>query len=183
MEDRAIIQLYFDRDERAIACTQEKYGALCLRIAGNIVSCREDAEECVSDTYHTAWRKMPPTWPECLRAFLTRITRNLAISRVRSEQAQKRGGGQLLMELTDCIPDTNTPEQQAELHALSDAISRWLDTLAPDDRALFIRRYYFADDLKTLGRLTGQTERQLAQRMLRLRRKLKQALQQEGIAV
>ena len=183
MEDNTIIQLYFDRDERAISCTEEQYGALCTRIAQNIVQSREDAEECVSDTYHTAWRSMPPTWPESLRAFLSRITRNLAISRVRQETAQKRGGGQLLCELSDCLPDTNTPERQAELREITDCLSRWLDTLRPDDRALFLRRYYFGDELKTLGKLCGQTERQLAQRMLRLRRKLKSALEREGIAV
>ncbi len=183
MEDSAIIQLYFDRDERAISCTQEKYGALCLRVAENIVCVREDAEECVSDTYHTAWRQMPPTWPQSLRAFVLRITRNLAISRLRSEQAQKRGGGQLLTELSDCIPDNATPERQAELHELSEAISRWLDTCQPDERALFIRRYFFADDLKTLARCCGQTPRQLAQRMLRLRRRLKAALEREGLTV
>lgn len=183
MEDNTIIQLYFDRDERAISCTDEKYGALCTRIAQNIVQCCEDAEECVSDTYHTAWRSMPPTWPESLRAFLSRITRNLAISRVRFDSAQKRGGGQLLCELSDCVPDMNTPERHAELSEITDAISRWLDGLQPDERALFLRRYYFGDELKTLGKLCGQTEQQLAQRMLRLRRKLKSALEREGIAV
>ena len=183
MEDNAIIQLYFDRDERAISCTDEKYGALCTRIAKNIVQSREDAEECVSDTWHTAWRTMPPTWPGSLRAFLSRITRNLAISRVRQETAQKRGGEQLLCELTDCIPAASTPERQAELREITAAISRWLDTLAPDDRALFIRRYYFGDDLKTLGSCCGQTGKQLAQRMLRLRRRLQSALEQEGITV
>ena len=183
MEDNTIIQLYFDRDERAISCTDEKYGALCTRIAKNIVQSREDAEECVSDTWHTAWCSMPPTWPESLRAFLSRITRNLAISRVRQETAQKRGGTQLLCELSDCVPDTYTPERLAVLREITDCLSCWLESLSPDDRALFVRRYYFGDDLKTLGICCGQTERQLAQRMLRLRRKLKKTLEQEGIAI
>lgn len=183
MEDSAIIQLYFDRDERAIGYTDEKYGPLCTRIAWNIVCCREDAEECVNDTYHAAWRAIPPQRPASLRAFLTRITRNFAISRLRQEEAQKRGGGQLLSELSDCLPDRNTPEKACELHVLTATIARWLDGLRPDERALFIRRYYFADDLKTLAELCGQTEKQLAQRMFRLRKRLRQTLEKEGIAV
>ena len=81
------------------------------------------------------------------------------------------------------IPAASTPERQAELREITAAISRWLDALAPDDRALFIRRYYFGDDLKTLGSCCGQTGKQLSQRMLRLRRRLQSALEQEGITV
>lgn len=183
MEDSGIIALYFARDERAIAESEHKYGVLCARIAQNIVCSNEDAEECVADTWHSAWRAMPPERPGCLKAFFSRITRNLAISRVRHESAQKRGGGLLLSELSECVPDENTPERAAELHMLTDAISRWLSALTADERALFIRRYYYADDLKTLAKCCGQTEKQLAQRLFRLRRRLKAALEKEGIAV
>lgn len=183
MEDNAIIDLYFDRDERAITQSDNKYGALCTRVARNIVCDRQDAEECVADTWHSAWRAMPPERPNSLKAFFTRITRNLAISRVRRESAQKRGGGLLLSELSDCVPDENTPERISELRALTDAISAWLSALTADERALFIRRYYFGDDLGTLSKLCGKTDRQLAQQMFRLRKRLKAALEKEGIAV
>ncbi len=45
MDDSSIIELYFGRDEQAIRETAAKYGALCFRVANNILGCREDAEE------------------------------------------------------------------------------------------------------------------------------------------
>ena len=106
MEDKQIIELYFQRNETAIAETANKYGAFCHKIAMNILSIREDAEECVNDTYHSVWNQIPPTNPNSFRSFLGRITRNLSISRFRTLRAQKRYAGMELMlsELEECIP-------------------------------------------------------------------------------
>lgn len=82
MEDSEIITLYWNRDERAIAETGTKYGPFCQRIAQNILTVREDAEECVSDTYQQAWTSIPPLRPQRLRPWLGRVVRNLAINRV-----------------------------------------------------------------------------------------------------
>ena len=110
MDDKQIIELYFKRDECAIRETQSKYGAFCNRIAMNILSIREDAEECVNDTYYSVWKQIPPTVPESFRAFLGRITRNLSISRFRSMRAKKRYSGMevMLSELNDCVPSAET---------------------------------------------------------------------------
>ena len=107
MEDETIIDLYFAREERAIAETGKKYGGYCRSIAFNILHSHEDTEECVSDTWLHTWNAIPPTRPGCLRAFLGRITRNLSFTRWEAARAQKRGGGQtelLLSELADCLP-------------------------------------------------------------------------------
>lgn len=106
MEDAAIVALYWNRDEAAIAETQRKYGSYCQAIAQNILSSREDAEECVSDAWNAAWNAMPPQRPGSLSAFLGRIVRNLSISRWRRDRAQKRYAGLevLLSELEDCLP-------------------------------------------------------------------------------
>ncbi len=91
MEDETIIDLYFAREERAIAETGKKYGGYCRSIAFNILHSHEDTEECVSDTWLHTWNAIPPTRPGCLRAFLGRITRNLSIPRWEAARAQKRG--------------------------------------------------------------------------------------------
>ena len=98
MDDEAIIGLYWARSEQAIARTQEKYGAWCAGIASGILKNGADSEECVNDTWLRAWESMPTQKPERLRAFLGRITRNLALDRLKRCKSQKRGGGQL--ELT-----------------------------------------------------------------------------------
>ena len=185
MDDETIIKLYFQRSERAISETDAKYGPYCRSIALNILSVREDAEECLNDTWHAAWNRMPPDLPQCLRAFLGRITRNLSISRFRADHAQKRFSGMevLLSELDDCVPDAHGVEELADAHRLSELISAWLDGLSDDDCALFVRRYWHGDAVKDLARKWGCTAGQMAQRMLKLRRALKAFLEQEGVTV
>ena len=60
MEDPGILELFFARSEQAIVETDRKYGGYCYSIAYNILSSKEDSEECVSDTYLAAWNLIPP---------------------------------------------------------------------------------------------------------------------------
>ena len=185
MDDQRIIELYHRRDEQAIAETELKYGPLCRRIAMNILSVHEDAEECVNDTWHTAWTRMPPDLPKSLRAFLGRITRNISISRFRAKRAQKRYAALELMlsELDDCIPDSSDVEEITDRRWLSGLISAWLESLPEEDRGLFVRRYWYGDAVQALAEEWGCTANQMSQRMLRLRRSLKAFLEAEGISI
>lgn len=183
MDDSAIIALYWSRDESAIAETQRKYGPYCCAIAMNILGSREDAEECVSDTFHSAWNAIPPQRPGSLPGFLGRIVRNLSISRWRREHAQKRYDGVelLLSELEDCIPAPGTVEETLERRQLGRAISAWLDGLEEGDRRIFLRRYWYGDAVKDLAAEAGQGANALAQRLLRLRKGLRAFLESEGV--
>ena len=106
MEDIEIVTLYFDRNETAIAESDRKYGKILRALSFSYLSSREDADECVNDTYLDAWNTIPPERPTYLGAFLSKITRRISIDRFRSNHRAKRGGmGNLLLELTDCIPD------------------------------------------------------------------------------
>lgn len=185
MEDTAIIRLYFKRDEKAISETATKYGAYLKGIAMNLLYNREDAEECVNDTYHAAWNQIPPTYPQCFSAFLGRIVRNLSISRLRMYHAKKRYTGLevLLSELEDCIPSGDTVEQVIEGQELSAYINEWLQTLPQEERVCFIRRYWHGDEVKELAKKCGLSAAQMAQQMLRLRRSLKKYLEERGVAV
>lgn len=186
MDDSGIIRLYLARDQAAVAETAHAYGGFCMSIAMNVLSHREDAEECVNDVYHEAWNSIPPEQPRSLRAFLGRLTRCISISRFRALHAQKRYSGleQLLSELEDCIPDCASEVERVSDNArVSAAITVWLERLSSDDRALFIRRYWFGNAVKTLAAECGCTPAQMAQRMLRLRRSLRAELEKEGIEI
>lgn len=113
MDDFAIVELFHQRDKQAITESDKKYGVMCRSIALRLLDFREDAEECVNDTWHTAWNRMSPDRPQALGAFLGRITRNLSISRWRRDHAQKRYSGMevLLSELEDCVPAPGTVEE------------------------------------------------------------------------
>ncbi|MFR3921768.1 MAG: RNA polymerase sigma factor [Dysosmobacter welbionis] len=106
MEDARIVELYWERDEAAIAESSAKYGGYCYQIAFRILALREDAEECVGDTWLRAWEAMPPSRPGRLDTFLGKITRNLSLDRWRALRAQKRWrtGGTGADGAGDCLP-------------------------------------------------------------------------------
>ncbi len=185
MEDKSIIDLYFERSEQAITETDKKYGTFCRCIAMNILSIREDADECVNDTYLAVWNSIPPGNPDSLRAFLGRITRNLSVSRYRAHRSQKRYSGMnaIFDELSECIPSANGTEQIIDSIQLSALLNRWLDSLSDDDCALFIRRYWFGESVEQLARARRSSSNSTSQKLSRLRKKLRQLLRSEGISL
>lgn len=185
MEDQQIIELFFRRDESALTETANKYGAFCLRIAMNVLTVREDAEECVNDTYHTAWNQIPPTRPDSFKAFLGRIVRNFSISKYRALHAKKRFNGLevMLSELNDCVPAMENVEQAVEAKELTGYINTWLEGLSAEDRAVFVRRYWYGDEVRDLAKRCGVSGTRMTQRMLRLRRRLKMFLTEKGVVL
>lgn len=60
-----IIDLFWQRSQQAITETAAKYGIRLQSLSMNILHDREDAEECVNDTYHATWNSLPPEKPNC----------------------------------------------------------------------------------------------------------------------
>lgn len=182
MEDSEIVDLYWRRDEAAVSETEKKYGALCRSVAGRILGSAEDAEECANDALHQAWTAIPPQRPERLGAWLGKVTRNLALNAWKRNQTQKRqcGMAALLDELAECVPGPVTVERELEDKELAAAIDSWLRGRSKEDRTLFLRRYWYGVELWELAAERGISPNRLAQKMLRLRRSLKQALEKEG---
>ena len=182
MEDKTILDLYVQRSERAITETAAKYGPYCGAVADRVLGCPEDTEEILNDTWLAAWNDIPPSLPACLRAYLGRITRNLALSRFRLYHTKKRYAGMetLLSELEDCLPDPRTPEEELDRRELVRVLQGWTDSLGPEERRLFVRRYWHGVPVKQLAREAGIAQNAMAQRLARLRRSLKTRLEQEG---
>lgn len=184
MEDSGIIALYWARDEQAVAETDARYGSLCRSISYNILRDRQDAEECVNDTYVQAWNTMPPQRPQSLGAFLSRITRNLSINVYRAKNALRRGGGQIpavLDELTRCTGDG--PEAMMEAAELSRLLDQFLRNLPRRDCAIFLRRYWYAETVEEIAHACGFPIGSVKSSLFRSRRKLKVWLEKEGIYV
>ena len=175
--DLRIIDLYFARDEQAIAETDRHYGGLCMRISLGILDDRRDAEECVSDTYLKAWNAIPPTRPRSLRAFLSKIVRNLSLQRLEHNKAAKRNRDFeiALEELGDCIPMRD--EEAGELPSL---LSNFLDTLPESEWQLFCGRYWHGHAVKELARAYGLTPKAVTMRLSRTREKLRTYLNERG---
>lgn len=184
MEDNQIIQLYFDRAEQAIRETDTKYGGYCYSIAWNILSCAEDAEESVSDTYLAAWNAMPPRRPRVLSAFLGKITRNIALDRWRKYRAFKRGGGQIelaLEELGECVSGEESVENALIRREILAGIDRFLESLTQTERMVFLCRYWYLDSTEEIAEKSGFTVSKVKSMLLRIRRRLYARLQEEGL--
>ena len=184
MEDNRIIELYFSRSEDAIVETDRKYGGFCYSIAYNILFNREDSEESVSDTYLSAWNTIPPTRPGIFSFFLGKITRNLSLDRCKAKGAARRGGGQLplaLEELGDCLSGGDTPEDALTAAELGKAIDRFLRTLPDKDCCVFLRRYWYLDNVGDIARRYHMAEGSVKSSLFRTRKKLREYLQQEGV--
>lgn len=186
MEDGKIIDLYWARSQQAIAESELKYGSYCAAIARRILEREEDAEECVNDTWLRAWNAMPPQRPGALSAFFGKLTRNLSLDRWRLLRAAKRGGSLVevaLHELEDCLPDHRRPDENLEAGETAAIISAFLRRCPEADRALFVRRYFHLEPLNDLSKQFGLSVGQVKSKLHRMRGKLKQELEREGVAV
>ena len=186
MDDTKIIDLYFCRNESAIAETSRKYGGYLNQIAYNILRCREDTEEIVEDTYLAAWNSIPPTKPLVLKHFLSRITRNLSFTRLDYLTAGKRGHHMitLLSELDECIPDHRySTEKVWEMKQIGQALNHFLETLEQTDCRIFLCRYYYNLSISEISEKYGISERRTKYRLSILRKQLRRHLEKEGVII
>ena len=183
MEDQAILDLYFARDELAITETDRKYGSYCYSVANRILGSAEDSEETVSDTYYHTWNAIPPQRPTFLRLFLAKITRNLAFARWRKLSAAKRGGGEtelVLEELAGCIPGREQIDDGLNAVELAKTIRAFLDTLPDREQDIFLQRYFYVEDPEAIARRHKIRQSNVNLILCRTRAKLKTYLKQEG---
>lgn len=187
MEDRAIVELYWRRDQTAIDVTAARYGGYCRAIAGRLLPDARDAEECVNDTWLGAWNAMPDNRPALLAPFLGKITRCLAFNRWKAQGREKRGGGELplvLEELAECVPsNAPDPAQAAEDAEVEEAVDRFLHTLPQRSCDIFLRRYWYGENLEEIGRRYGMGTGAVKSSLFRSREKLKRYFEQEGIVL
>jgi RNA polymerase sigma-70 factor (ECF subfamily) len=186
MTDQEIIHLYWERNEDAISETASKYGSYLHKIANNILNNFEDSEECVNDTYNKAWNSIPPTKPNSLSAFLAKITRNLSINRYKEYRAKKRGENNtdlILDEIGEIASKNDNTEDQAIEQALIKAINDFLADLPTDKRIMFVRRYWYADDLKQIAKRLHTGENYISVTLKRIRAKLNGYLIERGFDI
>ncbi len=182
MDDLQIIELFFQRDERAIAETQAKYGDLCFHIVYNILNNHEDAEECVNDTYLNVWNTIPPAKPQSLKAFVCKIARNLALTRLKYNNRKKRSPDSLisLSDVEDTLISTS-----ADQHLLDEEAGRVIDKFLreqkSDVRNVFLRRYWFGDSIDDIADRFSFSKSKVKSMLFHTRNKLIKYLHKEDI--
>ena len=186
MNDKQIIDLYFSRSEQSIKETKIKYSSFCRKIAYNILSNNEDTDECENDTYLKIWNSIPPNRPENLAGYLAKIVRNLALNCYEKKHAAKRGGGQVEMsydELSECMAGKGRVDENLEKNELSCIISKFLKQKGEQKRTIFIQRYFYFAEISDIADRMGMKESSVRSALSRMRKELKNYLEQEGIAI
>lgn len=184
MTDDQIIDMYWQRNEQAIACTDHVYGHKLLNVAGRILDSREDSEECVSDTYLKAWNAIPPQRPTYFFAFLAKICRHLAFGKLDWDNAAKRKAEvvSLSEEMQLCIPDRFW-DRKLEGEEIGHLLNEFLAVTPKEARMIFLRRYWYAETVAEIAQRFGISQSKVKTSLHRTRGKLKAFLEKEGISV
>ena len=186
MSDEEIVDLYWDRNERAIHETDKKYGSYLYVIAYNIIRDRLDCEECVNDTYLGTWNRIPPTRPHVFQVFLTKIMRNIAIDRYRKKNALKRVPSELTMsleELDDTFPALASEEEDYLISQVAEILNAYIRTLSDKVQFAFVCRYYYADRVSNIATMLGVSENTVYRYLNDAKEGLKKELEKGGISV
>ncbi|MBQ8508642.1 MAG: sigma-70 family RNA polymerase sigma factor [Clostridia bacterium] len=185
MDDSRIVELFWARSADAVEACAAKYGGYCQSIARSILQSREDAEECVNDTWLGAWNAIPPHRPQLLSAFLGKLTRRIAINRYKRLTAAKRCGevNLVLDELAECLPGGESAEEALDMRELSRCLSDFVRALPERERMIFVRRYFYSDPIPTIAGRAKVSENNVSVILSRLREKLRRHLETEGFSI
>ena len=184
IDDKKIIELYFERNEQAIKETDIKYGKLCHKIAYNILNNLQDSEECVNDTYLGVWNKIPPTRPDNFKAYISKIVRSISIDKFRKQKAKKRSADMVMAldELTEILPDErHAPGRNDE--EIGKLLSIFLRKQKEEVQRVFVLKYFYFESNRAIAEKYGFTERKVTNMLARTRNKLKKYLIEEGIYI
>lgn len=181
MNDSSIVELFWDRNETAIRELSDKYTPYCFKIAWNILFNREDAEECLNDTWLSAWSCIPPKRPAVLSTFVGRITRGFAIDRYRKRYAGKRPDTHMA-HITGEAEQLNfsyTLDEHMEKEQFIHILNQFLRKLTETERDIFVRRYWYMDSVKDIAKRHGISVSCVKSRLYRNRKRLFKLLEEE----
>lgn len=185
LDDREIIELFFERSDQAIVELSKKYGSICSKVAFNILNNIQDTEECVNDAYLGTWNTIPPQNPSPLLSYVCRIVRNLAIKKYHTNTAAKRNSiyDVALDELENCFPSSVSVKDEYDAIETARIIDKFLETLDRENRIMFVRRYWYSDSIDDLAKLFNMSNHNISVRLSRTREKLKNRLIKEGVSL
>lgn len=186
MDDEEIVELYWNRNERAIEETDFKYKKYLFSIAYNIVHDRLDSEECLNDTYLGVWKAIPPTKPNVLIAFLTTITRRIAIKRYHSNLKQREIPSEMTLSLSELeafITGDDDVDPEFDAERLGRAISDFVRSLSERRQFIFMSRYYVSDSIDTIASNLRLSRSMVNKELATIRSVLKEKLESEGYSI
>lgn len=186
LEDDEIIELYWQRNEAAIAETDLKYRKYLFIIAYNILNEKLDCEECLNDTYLGAWNAIPPTRPNVLKAFLTTIIRRTAMKRYQHKNRQRAVPSEMtvsLSELEAFVSGDGDVGADFDAERLGKIISDFVRSLGKRRQFIFMSRYYAADSIDVIARDLKLSRSMINKELAIIRSDLAKTLEKEGYSI
>ena len=158
MEDKQIIELYWERSNEAIQKTEEKYGQYVSYIAHHILQDEAEAARCIKECYDVLWETIPPHKPQNLKAYLCKITRNHALQ----------------MKYPVANPEI-------DLFSAEIVIYNFLRGLETKQRKLFVSRYWYMSLVSEIAAQYKMSQNKVNATLETLRQKLDAELEQKNI--
>ena len=186
LSDEQIIDLYFAREERAIAETDKKYCEYLHTVAYNILANEQDAEECLQDTYLRTWDAIPPERPSVFHAFLAKITRNLSLNRIEKANRKRRVPAEAcypMDEVQDFLPDPHDLAKDLQAATVRRIIAEYLDGTTERRLYIFISRFFYSYTVSQIAARLGCSTSTVNKELAEIKRELRACFEKEGIDV
>lgn len=159
MEDKQLLELFWNRSEEAIPETINKYGQYCDYIAGHILQDTYKARWCVKESMQILWDTIPPRRPQNLKAYLCKITRNHALHMR--------------------YPELN--ERAADLFTAEIIVQEFLKGLEVEQRRLFVADYWYFASISEIAKQYKISENKVNQTLQSLRQCLNEQLNEKRV--
>lgn len=186
MDEREIIELYWQRDERAIKETDRAFRAQLLSVARSLLRNAQDAEEVLNDTYVRVWNSIPPAHPDSLKAYVLSIVRKTAISKYKANRRQKRVPAEMissLSELGDMLSDGDSFHTEQQAQALGGILTSFTSTLSDRRAFIFMSRYYLCRPIDEIAQKLGCSKSTVNKEIAAIKKDLRQLLESEGYQI
>lgn len=183
LEDNDIIDMYWNRNEKAIEETDRKYGRFLYRIAYNIIYNHPDCEECLNDTYLSTWNTVPPTIPIVFQSFLSKIMRNVAVDKLRERGAAKRIPSELIVSIDEIGEMIPYNEENEAIEAIAEILNGYLRELDDREQLIFVCRYYYCDRVSEIAEMLNVSDRTVFRMLSSIKDGLKSKFDEEGINI
>ena len=182
MDDSMIVRMFLDRNEDAVAEAKNKYGKYVAYIGNNVLHDRMESEGCLNDVLYAAWKSIPPHEPDDLKAYLGKLTREIAINRWKKNTRKKRVRSDTVRSLDEIREIVSGDDLDAGLEEeeLSREISRFLFSVDETKRNVFIRRYWYYDSVKSICQRYGFGKSRVLMMLKRTRDDLAEYLKERG---
>ena len=160
-------------DAQLLETLYRKYYSAAYAYCLTLCSSEQTAQDIVSYAFVKAWLSLPEDIPS-FRYWLLRVCKNLWIDQLRRQSRQASG------EPLAYLPDPATPELLYLTNERNRVLWAAIRTLSPLDQELVTLHYFSGLSVQEAARMVGKSYGAVRQRMVRLRKELKQRMEEQG---